>query len=154
VEYDRAVRELRKALEIDENAWFVHAALVRSYLLKGAVPEALRCAETAYRLAPWNAIVVGQLAALLVRIGDRSRGEASIRQFMDSSNPRSTSIGMVFYHLICEETDAAAGWFEKAIEERDPALIPYVRHPLIKPLRSSSRWPALAKMMNLPESVG
>ena len=33
-------------------------------------------------------------------------------------------------------------------------LIPYVRHPLIKQLRSSSRWPALAKMMNVPESVG
>jgi len=83
-------------LEIDDNAWFAHSALVRSYVLKGIMPEALRCAETAYRLAPWNAIVVGQLAALLVRTGDRNVGEALMRQFMDSPNPRSTSVGMAF----------------------------------------------------------
>lgn len=152
--YDGAIKELRKALEIDDNAWFAHSALVRSYVLKGIVPEALRSAETAYRLAPWNAIVAGQLAALLVRTGDRNVGQALMRQFMDSPNPRSTSLGMLFYHLMCEETEAAANWFEKAIEERDPALVPYLRHPLMKPLQASSRWPALAKMMHLPQSIG
>ena len=38
--------------------------------------------------------------------------------------PQTLSMGMVFYHVICEETDAAAGWFEKAIEQRDPRLSP------------------------------
>jgi serine/threonine-protein kinase len=151
--YDDAIRELRTALEIEDHPWFAHAALVRTYVLKGMAPEALRYAETAHRLAPWNAIVTAQLAALLVRTGDRSRGEALIRQFLDSLNPRSTSIGMLFYHLLCEETEVAARWFEKAVEEREPTLVPHLRHPLMKPLRASSRWSALAKMMNLPESV-
>jgi tetratricopeptide (TPR) repeat protein len=151
-EYDRAIRELRKVVEIDENAWFAHAALVRSYVLKGMASEALRSAETAYRLAPWNSIVIGQLAALLVRTGDRHRGEASIRQIMESPNAPGMSIGMLFYHLICEETEAAAGWYEKAIEERAPALIAFLRHPLMKPLQASLQWPSLARMINLPQS--
>jgi eukaryotic-like serine/threonine-protein kinase len=151
--YDQAIHELRKALEIDENAWFAHAALVRCYVLKRMTPEALRSAETAHRLAPWNAIVAGQFAALLVRTGDRNQSEASIQQLMRSPGARGITVGVLFYQLMCEETEAAAGWFEKAIEERDPALIPYLRHPLMKPLHSSPRWPALAKMMNLPQSL-
>ena len=149
--YDQAIEELRRALEIDENAWFAHASLVRSCVLQGTMPEALSAAETAYRLAPWNTIVIGQLAAVLVRSGDRNRADALIRQLIDTQNPRGTSIGMLFYHVMCEETEAAAGWFEKAIEERDPASLPYLRHPLMKPLQASSRWPALARMMNLPD---
>jgi tetratricopeptide (TPR) repeat protein len=151
--YDRAIGELRKALEIDENAWFAHAALVRCYVLKGMLPEALRSAETAHRLAPWNAIAVGQFAALLVRTGDRDRGEALIGQLMGSPGAGGMTIGMIYHHLMCGETEAAVGWFEKAIEERDPALIPCLPHPLMKPLHSSPRWPALARMMSLPQSL-
>jgi serine/threonine-protein kinase len=147
--YDESIEELRKVLEIDENAWFAHAGLVRSYVLKGVMADALLCAETAYRLAPWNAIVIGQLAAVLVVIGDRDRAEGLIRELIDGPKPHTVSMGMVFYHVICEESDAAAGWFEKAIEQRDPAVIPSLRHPLMKPLQASSRWPALGKMMNL-----
>jgi serine/threonine protein kinase len=152
--YDQAIEELRKVLEIDENAWFAHASLARSYVLKGTVPEAISAAETAYRLAPWNAIVIGQLAALLVRTGDRKRAEELIQQLTDRPNLRGRSIGMLFYDLMCEETEGATESFEKAIEERDPAVVPYLRHPLMKPLQASSRWPALARMMNLPEAVG
>ena len=113
--YDRAIHEFRRVLDIDDNAWFTHAALVRSYLLKGMLPEALRCPGAAYRLVPWHAIVIGQVAALLVRTRDRHGGEALVREFIDSPSSRSISVGMLFYHVMCEETDAAAGWFERAI---------------------------------------
>ena len=29
-----------------------------------------------------------------------------------------------FYQVMCQETETADGWFEKAVEERDPTLIP------------------------------
>jgi hypothetical protein len=40
---------------------------------------------------------------------------------------------------------------EKAIEQREPAVIYFLLLPIAKDLRRSSRWPALAKMMNLPD---
>jgi hypothetical protein len=46
----------------------------------------------------------------------------------------------------------AADWTEKAIEQRDAALTSYLQLPPLKELRRSPRWPALAKMMNLPDA--
>ena len=62
--------------------------------------------------------------------------------------------GFVYYHLICSEIEQAADWAEKAIEQREPWVIFLLLLPLAKDLRQSSRWPALAKMMNLPEAIG
>jgi hypothetical protein len=56
----------------------------------------------------------------------------------------------VLYHLLCEETDAAADWYAKMIELREPFAIVFASAPIVKVLRESPRWPALAKMMNLP----
>ena len=56
------------------------------------------------------------------------------------------ALGWAAYHLVRLEFDQAAEWTAKAIEQRDPRvmiLLPY--------MRTSSRWPALAKMLNLPE---
>jgi hypothetical protein len=118
------------------------------------MPEALSSAKAAYRFAPWNAMVAGQCAALLVRTGDPNAGEALLGQLMDGPNSRNISVGMLFYHLLCDEIEGAGAWFEKAIDERDPTLIPYLRHPLMKPLQSSSRWPMLASKINLPADMG
>jgi hypothetical protein len=52
------------------------------------------------------------------------------------------------------QTEEAAEWFEKAIEEREPAVVSYLRHPLMKPLQAGPRWPALARMMKLPVTEG
>ena len=60
---------------------------------------------------------------------------------------------MVLYHLICSEIDSAADWFEKAIEQRDLILLPWLRLPLAEPLRTSGRWPKIAGMMNLPDTM-
>jgi hypothetical protein len=64
-----------------------------------------------------------------------------------------TPSGMVLYHLIRGEVDAEADWFESAIEQRDPILVPWLRMPLAKPLRKSTRWPKIAAMMNLPDTM-
>ena len=50
------------------------------------------------------------------------------------------------------EFDAAADWYQKGVEEREISATIFVRHPLLKPLRASPRWPALTNMMHLPEA--
>ena len=59
-------------------------------------------------------------------------------------------IGMVVYHLLCSELDAAADWYEKIVEQREPFAVMYARTAIVAPLRSSARWLSLAKTMNLP----
>ena len=62
-------------------------------------------------------------------------------------------VGMLVYYLLSSETDMAADWYVKAIEQREFYTVIYARTPITRPLRQSRHWPALARMMNLPETV-
>lgn len=145
--YDRAIEEARAALEI-ENHWLPHYAMAENYAARGMLAEALVAAESARELAPWNARVAGVLAAILARTGDGGRAAELCLQLTDAA-----PIGMVVYHLLCSELDAAADWYEKCIERREPFAAMYARAAIVAPLRASARWPSLAKTMNLPGSA-
>jgi hypothetical protein len=54
----------------------------------------------------------------------------------------------MIFHLLCEEIDQATDCAEKSVEQRNASIPVFSTH-----LRSTARWPALAKMMNLPEKV-
>jgi hypothetical protein len=53
------------------------------------------------------------------------------------------------YHILCGEIDAGADWTEKAIAERDPGIMFYLRFTFFRPLRASPRWASIAGMLNL-----
>jgi len=53
------------------------------------------------------------------------------------------------YHILCGEIDAGADWTEKAIAERDPGMMFYLRFTFYRPLRASPRWARIARMLNL-----
>jgi len=151
--YDRAIEEARKGLEIDERLWLPYFALVLGYVAKGMTTEALAAAEKAYQMAPWHPRVIALLAGVLARTGERGRAEALIGQLSQAQGGLVAPSGMVLYHLICGKIDAAADWYEKCIEQRDPVLVPWIRLPLARSLRMSPRWPKIAAMMNLPETM-
>jgi len=138
-------------LEIDERAWLPYVPLVFGYYMQGRIPEALAAAEKGYQCAPWHPRMTGQLAGLLSRTGNTDRAEALIRPMQADPNRSCAPTGMILYHLIRSEIDAAADWYEKAIEQRDPIAIPWITNPLCAPLRASPRWAKIAKMMNLQE---
>jgi len=145
--YERAASEARAALEID-NHWLIHYVMAETYAARGILGEALIEAEESYRLAPWHARALGVLAAVWTRLG-RAEEASGLLTALKSALP----FGMMLYHLLVSDIDAAADWYEKSIEQRETFAVIYVRAPILRPLRESRRWPALAKMMNLPESV-
>ena len=148
--YSEGIAETQKALDLDENFWLAHYNLAEIYIATGQFAEAVAAGEKAYRSAPWNSMATGVLAAALVRVGERDRAQALIEQMGDRPIPLWGRVG---YHLLCSEIDAAADWYEKAIQERDPFAVVFACIPYGKGLRESPRWPKLAKMMNLPERI-
>jgi hypothetical protein len=52
------------------------------------------------------------------------------------------------FHLLSGELDEAADWIQTAIEQRQVAIL-FFLNAHATALRSTPRWPALAKMMNL-----
>ena len=92
---------------------------------------------------PWETLAVGFFAGLAGQEGDAARAESLLAQLSPGA-----ALGWAAYHLVRLEFDEAADWTAKAIEQRDPrvaTLLPY--------MRTSSRWPDLARMMHLPEAV-
>jgi hypothetical protein len=116
----------------------------------GEIEEALDSAEKAYSLAPWARAGAGYVAGLLKFTGDTGRADAVLETLGDGT-ACGTPLGFVHCHLVCSEIEQAAGWAEKAIAQREPSVIYFLLLPVTKDLRRSSRWPALAKMMNLPD---
>jgi serine/threonine-protein kinase len=147
-----AEAELRQVLELDEHFLPALVNMVSIHALRGELAEALASAEKAYATAPQAPTVMGLLAGALVLSGDTGRTEAlleKLRPGRASGAPRALAL----YHLLCGEVDKAADWTGKAIEQRDPLMMVTLRGPLGKALRSSPRWPALARLMNLPDAV-
>jgi len=132
--HERAIAEAGKALEVNESHWLAHFVISQSLLSQGRPPAARRAAERAWQLAPWNSIVGGLLAGILVQQGERKQAEELLGQLKTIA-----PIGMVFYHLLCSEADAALDWMEKGMEQRDLLLPVWFHSDLLKPLRMSPR---------------
>jgi TolB-like protein/predicted Ser/Thr protein kinase len=144
--YEPAIVEARQALEIEDGNRGGHLVIALSYFFQGKLAEAWEPAEEAFRVVPWNPLVVGFLAGLLAQAGEKERAEkllATLRGTMPSGM-------MILYHLLCSEIDAAIDWYERDIELRQPGAVHLASAGFLKPLRASPRWPKLAKMMNLP----
>jgi serine/threonine-protein kinase len=153
-EDDRAIAEAHKVLALGKGRWNVYLAMARIYSFRGQLPEALAAAEKAYELASWNVRVMALLAGVLMQSGDRVRAAEIVSKLRgESDEAYGTPMALSVFHAMCGETEAAADWIERAIAQRDPSVVGYLRTPVMKILRSSARWPVLAKQMNLPDAT-
>ena len=147
--YEQALKEGFKALDISESEIHPHLAFAETYLALGRVDEALASAERAHRNLPQQSMGTGFLAALLVRLGEKDRANALLREMGASPIP---IWGRAWYHLLCSELEAAAEWYEKMIEAREVFAPVYANSLYTEELRGSPYWSRLARMMNLAES--
>ena len=144
-----AATEFRRVLDLDERFWLADYGLAINYALRGMLPEAIDFAEKAYALAPWNTNNFGTLAAVLKLHGDTRRAEEILGRLGDGRSYGAPG-GFVIFHLLCSELDKAADWAEKAIEQRDPRIAVFLRY-FGTTWRSSPRWSALARQINLTD---
>jgi serine/threonine-protein kinase len=142
--YSRAIEEARHALEIDERFWVPHWVIGQSLALQKMFAEARQPAETAFDLASWHPMVIGTFAGILASFGEVDRADQILLKL-----PETAPAGRVMYHLLCSEIEAAADWYEKEIELRQPTAALWSRAQFVSPLRQSPRWPRLANMLNL-----
>ena len=94
--------------------------------------------------------MVGLLAAWLTRAGETDRAQMLFRQHLSPDQGYVDPIGPAVFHLLTGDIDGVADCVERAINERQFAVFFFLAaHGQV--LRSSARWPALARMLNLPD---
>ena len=147
--FDDAEVVLAKSRDIDPGFFWTYDVLASHYIARDMMAEARSAAEMTFTLAPWYPPGVGTYAGVLVREGERQRGDAVVR----SLGPRErygVSIGWARFHMACGELESAAEWFARAIDERYSMVGAFLHSAIAGSLRRSAHWPPLARLMNLP----
>ena len=145
---DESVAELRGVLDIAADSPWALETLGAVRAQQGSWEEALALTERAHVVTPWSKTVVGQLAALLDRTGDRARVDALLKT-LGTGEAYGAATGLAIFHAMKGDFEQAAEWAARGIAQRFLPQI-YVIAPL---LRSQRQWPALARLMNLPSTV-
>jgi serine/threonine-protein kinase len=142
---DEAEAELRGILDIDRNFPWALETLGGVCAQQGNLEEALALTERAHVVTPWSYTVVGQLAALLHRAGDRKRTDVLL-ETLGTGEPYGASTGLAIFYAMSGDPEKAAEWAARGIAQRFLPLV-YMVAPL---LRSQPQWPVLARLLNLP----
>ena len=146
---EAALEQLKKVVELDPNQVVALVSMVMIYAAKGDIAEALKIARRAYAIGPWFPDTVGLLAALLRCNGEEEESQ-SIAKELSSAEGFGAARAHALFHLTCGDIDQGADWVEKALQQRDSSMRFYLGFVICKKLRSSHRWPKIAKMVNLP----
>jgi TolB-like protein/lipopolysaccharide biosynthesis regulator YciM len=147
-----AYDQVRKVLEIDPDLVVARVSVAHFHAAWGERAETVAAAREAYRVGPWYADSVATLAAALRLCGEEEEARALVAR-LGSGEGVGDCRARAVYHILCGEIDAGADWTEKAIAERDPGMMFYLRFTFYRPLRASPRWSRIARMLNLPAAA-
>jgi TolB-like protein/tetratricopeptide (TPR) repeat protein/predicted Ser/Thr protein kinase len=146
---DRALEQLRSALDLNPHFGTLHTYLGLTLILAGKIEEGVRSAETGAQFLriPATLAMVGFAYAKAGRISDAQK---ILIQLQDLAH--KTYVPPYVFIMICMglgKMDECFAWMEKAVEEQGFMTNIISISPLLDPLRSHPRYHALLRKMNL-----
>jgi TolB-like protein/Tfp pilus assembly protein PilF len=150
-QYDRAIEECRKVLEVEPDFLTVHYHLGQSLLEKKQFPEAIAQLKKAEALAGGKAPVFTMALGHAYGVaGDRAAAMRSLAEL--NAMASKGYVPALFFSAIYTgvgDRDHAMEWLQKALDERTEYLIFINVEPLADPLRSDPRFQALLHKVGL-----
>ena len=150
---ERMIEEGRHMIALDPNHFLGHWTLGdRRWARSARCDEAVACAGAgatscrAGRRSPPASCAyacgrAGRRDDARAPAGSRSRRWRRPATFPRPPSPWATSVS--------DDWDAALGWLDKAIDARDPIVMPIRTFPFLDPVRGDARFQALLKKMRL-----
>ena len=143
--FEEAAAIQHRLLELDPAYQGAHAGAARTSLLMGRNADALAQAK---ETDEENKLVL--LALVNWAMDRRTDADTALRQLESKfANVGAFDIGAV--HSYRGEADIAFVWLERALRQRDGAMISLKVDPLLRNLRKDPRYKVLLRAMNLPE---
>jgi TolB-like protein len=146
----RMIKEGRHMLALEPRFFFGHWALGMGLDLSGAASDALPALERANELSGGSPFTLGFLAYGHGRVGHaeetRRLLERAAAAAAASYVPAST---FLMGYVGLGEWDPALAWMDRAIETRDPIIMPIKTFPFLDPVRGDPRFRALLRKMHL-----
>ncbi len=154
-QYDPAIREARRAVEIDPSFANGHVALAAALGAKGMFGEGF--AEwMRYLSLSGDAELAQELGSAAKKIsgsGDPGKklGHITVRYYQRQSKSQYVAALTIAYaYLDLGDKDRTLDWLNKAYQERSMGLGSIALNPSFDPLRSDLRFQDLLRRMNLP----
>jgi len=149
-QYDEAISQCRKIIEIKPDFYLAHSILGLVYAQKGMFAEAVAEFNESRRIDPEGTFTLGFLGHAYAISGKRDEARKMLAE-MEQRSKRTyvapLSVAIIYAGL--GEKDEAFASLEKAYQERDENLLHYKDAPLLDSLRSDPRFANLLRRLNL-----
>jgi tetratricopeptide (TPR) repeat protein len=151
---DRVIEEGRHMIALDPGHFFGHWASGIGLEAAGEPQKAVAALERAHQLSGGIPFTLGFLAFAFGRAGRHDDALALAAQA-----EQATAVAYIppftlaLAHIGLEDWGPAFAWMDRAVEARDPLIMPVKSYPFLQPVRDDSRYGALLKKMNL-ENAG
>jgi len=150
-DYDKAIAQCRKALELDPSFFVAHFVLGWIEMKRGAnyakAIEEFHLVQT----IETQPMATGLLGYAYARIGQKDKARETLNELNRLASRRFVSpYHQALVYLGLGENSQAIDWLEKAYDKRSPWLTWLKVEPMFDPLRSDPRFQALYKKMNFP----
>ena len=148
--YERALEQCRLLMKLDPTYFLGYHVTGEILCEQGSYGEAISAFRKAAELSGNAPLVLGWLGMTLARSGDCTAARnvlAGLHAAATQMYILSTSFAWI--HLGLGEIEQALTWMERAIEERDPIIVPIKTYPFMDPLRGNPRFNSLLRQMHL-----
>jgi serine/threonine protein kinase/tetratricopeptide (TPR) repeat protein len=148
-QYDQAIAQLKKTLEMDEEFWVARLWLGWTYANVGRHPEALAELQLAQRLES-NLEILATIGYTYGRGGERAKAQQVLDQLQERS--RSQFVSPMLSALVAigmGEHEQALGWLEQAYDAGAQMLSELKAEPAFDPLRADPRFAGLMRRVGL-----
>jgi eukaryotic-like serine/threonine-protein kinase len=151
-QFDRAIEQARKTLNLDPNVAVAYSLLGQSYSAKGTDREGLPADEKYLELSRGSAMSLALVGYAHGRLGERSQALQALEQLTAASKQNYTpGFAFAWIYVGLGDKEHAFDWLEKAREERFTRLA-YLRQEAIwEPLRSDRRFGGLLRRIGFPQ---
>lgn len=146
----RTIKEGRRMIGLDSAHFLGYWALGLGLESSGELSEAITTMEKAHKLSGGIPFTLSFLALIYGRAGCRDDAQRLLEQAaqIEAANYVPPSV-FVLGHAGLGEWNTVLEKLDKAIEARDPLVMPIKTYPFLDPIRSDPRYHALLKKMNL-----
>jgi serine/threonine-protein kinase len=149
-QYDRAMEQARLMLELDASCYLGHFAAGLVYLERRMFEEATAAFRKAAELSGGAPFMLGWLGVALAQAGETAGARAMLERLHEMARVAYVPpTSFAWLHLGLGDTDSAFTWMERAIDARDPMIMPIKSYAFLDALRPDPRYLALLRKMNL-----
>ena len=149
--YDDALREARRALELQPDSVFAKVTLGLSLVLEGKSEAGIASLESAVKLSGEAPSQLAILGWALGRAGRPAEAREIVRRLDSLSRTRYVApLDLAMVEIGLGDADAAFRVLDRAVEERNAWLIFLNVEPMFEPIRADPRFAKVVARVGLP----